>query len=94
MNYSALLVTSKPGKLSEMLSSLKKMQNVEVHHIDKVAGRCIVVLEAPGVGDEVEEFKKISTLESVMDCALVVHWFDDEAQVKPIQDPDKIDRIN
>ncbi len=70
------------------------MENIEVHHVDEAAGRCIVVLEAPCVGDEVEGFKKISNLESVMDCALVVHRFDDEAQIKPIQDLDKIDRFN
>ncbi len=90
MNYSGLLVSCKPGKFSEMLQALGEMDNVEVHHEQEESGRCIVVLECSSVAAEVDEFKAISELSCVMDVALIVHHFDEEAHIKSMVGTDPL----
>lgn len=48
----------------------------------------IVVIEAEDVNSEVDIFKSISRLETVMDVSLIVHHFEDQAETHPIQDLD------
>lgn len=60
------------------------MPNVEIHQVQEKLSRCIIVMEGQSVADEVDGFKAISELPSVMDVSLIVHHFDEEAHVKPM----------
>ncbi|MBQ8828734.1 MAG: chaperone NapD [Burkholderiaceae bacterium] len=84
MNYSGLLVTSNPQELQATLKALKKMPNVEIYQVQEEASRCIIVMEGQSVADEVDGFKAISELPSVVDVSLIVHHFDEEAYIKPM----------
>lgn len=86
MNYSGVLVSACPGCYDQMIAQLKGIKGVEVHQEDQEHNRCIIVIEAPDCGGEVELFKQVSSLPSVIDAALVVHHFEDSAEVNPIQD--------
>jgi nitrate reductase NapAB chaperone NapD len=86
MNYSGVVVTCQPGKLEQVIDSVNALENAEVHQIDEKKSRFIAVLSAPEVNDEVDSFKAIQDLEGVADVALVVHHFDDCAEIRPIQD--------
>lgn len=90
MNYSGLLVSSKRGELESTLADLKHIKDVEVFQIDENASRCIVIIEAIDTNAEVDKFKEISKLPTVMDVALVVHHFDDTAQIKPIENLEQL----
>lgn len=90
VNYSGLLITSKPGELDKTLDALKAFQNVEVHQIDRDTGRCIVVLEAEDTKSEVDAFSEISKIPSVMDVSLVVHHFEEEAFINPMVGTDPL----
>ncbi len=90
MNYSGLLVASTPGTLKETLDALAQMPAVEVHQVQEEADRCIVVVEADSVNSEVELFKKISAIPSVIDVSLVVHHFEEDAEIVPLTNLDKL----
>ncbi len=90
MNYSGLLVTVKPGHLEETIGLLNNMNNVEVHQVQEDASRCIVVAEAEDVQKETEIFKAISDTPYVLDVSLIVHHFEDSADLKPIKDLKKL----
>lgn len=80
MNYSALVVSAVPGRFEGMLEDISKVSDVEIHQKDAGSGRCIVVIEGRDVEDEMEKFKELSALDSVIDVSLVVHRFDEETQ--------------
>ncbi|MCD8340322.1 MAG: chaperone NapD [Burkholderiales bacterium] len=90
MNYSGLLVTIKPGHLEETIGLLNNMANVEVHQVQKEASRCIVVAEAEDIQKETEIFKAISDTPNVVDVSLIVHHFEDSAELKPIKNLEKL----
>lgn len=82
MNYSGVLVSACPGRYDEMLRELDAIDGVEVHQKDPDLNRCIIVIEAPDVPAEMDLFKAVSNLPSVVDAALVVHNFEDDAVVQ------------
>ncbi len=90
MNYSGLLVSCKPGSLAEALNAVSTITGVEVHQKQEEANRFIVVVEAPSVIEETEIFKSISALNSVLDVSLLVHHFDESAEISPLNNFEKL----
>ena len=90
MNYSGLLVACKPGCFSQALEAVSAISGAEVHQKQEEASRFIVVVEAPSVTEETEIFKSISALDSVMDVSLLVHHFEESAEINPIDNFEKL----
>ena len=86
MKYSALVVSSAPGRFPEMLKAIESLSNVEIHHKDEKTCRCIVIIEGEDIGVEMDKFKEISALDEVVDASLVAHNFEESAEITPIQD--------
>lgn len=90
MNYSGLLVACKPGCLTEAIEAVSTVPGVEIHQKQEEANRFIVVVEASSVQDEMQIFKSISALEPVIDVSLLVHHFDDSAEINPFTNFEKL----
>jgi len=79
MNLSGILVTAEPAALPTVLASLATLPGIEVHEVDAVRGRIVVVQEACDVGAEMDGFTRIRALPHVINADLVCHYFDDGA---------------
>ncbi len=86
MNYSSLLVTSWPGQLQQSIETINAMDKVEVYQVHSEKSRCIAVIAADNVNQETDLFRAISDLPSVVDVSLIVHHFEDSAEIKPLED--------
>ncbi len=86
MNYSSLLVTSWPGQLQQSIEAINAMDKVEVHQVHSEKSRCIAVIAADNVNQETDLFRAISDMPSVIDVSLIVHHFEDSAEIKPLED--------
>lgn len=73
MNYSAILVVARPGRLAAVLEAVRTIPGVEPHQTDPASGRVICTIEAPDTDDEVRLFRKVADLADVYDVSLIEH---------------------
>lgn len=73
MNYSAILVIARPGRLDAVLEAVSRIAGVEPHQTDPATGRIVCTIEAAATDDEVRLFRKVSELEDVFDVSLIEH---------------------
>lgn len=78
MNLSGILVVARPERLSAVIRALDALPGVEVHQVDAVTGRIVVVQEAHSVDAEAEGLKRIQAIPGVALATLVYHYFGDE----------------
>lgn len=78
MNISGLLVHCVPNQNLSCVMELDALPGVEVFHQDEATGRIVVIEEAASVIDEVELFKSIKALPSVLSVEMVYHYFEDD----------------
>lgn len=79
MNLSGIVVTTEPGRTTEVAERLRQLPGVEVHQIDAASHRLVLVQEAPDVGAEVASFSLIRQTAGVVDAGLVTHVFGTDA---------------
>jgi len=81
MNYSGILVQSRPENTLRCRDTLAALQGTEVFQIDTDTGRLIVVTEAASIQDEVQLLKQIKKIPDVILAELIYHYFaEDQAQ--------------
>lgn len=88
MNLSAILVVASPSVFPDLIPALNALPGVEVHHLDAVTGRLIVMQEAPSVRAEVDGLKRIQALPGVALAELVYHYFAEDAELVQSLPPD------
>ena len=76
MHTSGILVLSHPVDVSGCVQGLESLPGVEVHHVEKVTWRMIVVLETDTLEEQEEGLRKIQQLDRVLNAALVNHRID------------------
>ena len=76
MNYSAVLVVARPGRLHEAIKAIGELEGVCVHQYDVETGRLICTIEAETEDREIERFNTTAQLESVLDISLLSHYVD------------------
>lgn len=76
VHTSGILVLSRPADVSGCVQCLESLPGVEVHHLEKVTGRMIVVLETDSLEQQEEGFLKIQQLDRVLTVALVSYRID------------------
>jgi nitrate reductase NapD len=78
MNISGIVVTAAPSRLPDVVTSLSRLQGIEVHYQDPDHHRIIVTQEAESVGAEIQGLKRIKALSGVVYAELVYHNFEDD----------------
>ena len=80
MNYSAILVIARPGRLEAAVEAASRIEGVEPHQTDLVrfqtdpaTNRFICTIEAATTDDEVRLFRTVSELADVFDVSLIEH---------------------
>ena len=76
MNYSAILVGARPGRLASVIEALQGIPGVEAHQRDEASSRVICSIEAQETDDEVRLFRTVSELDGVLDASLLEHRTD------------------
>lgn len=81
INLSGILVAARPAWLATVKAALEALPGVEVHQVDEVTGRIVVVQEAPDIHAEIEGLRRIQALPHVVMAEMVYHYFADDLQV-------------
>ncbi len=91
MNLSGILIISTPSEIDTLIETLNAMPDVEVHHIDRVSNKLIVVQEAESIHNEVDGLKKIKKLPGIVLAEMVYHYIADDKSLSPEKLPDDLD---
>ena len=83
MNISAILVVVKPGNLDSILTSLQRLPNLEIHHIDRDNNRLILTQEAETIDAEVNGLKAIKKTPGIVMAEMVQHYFGEDENNYP-----------
>jgi nitrate reductase NapD len=75
MNFSAILVTTRPDNTALMIDTLNGQSGVEVYHSDPVKGKIIAIQEAVNINEEIDGLKKIKKLPGVVLAEMMEHYF-------------------
>ena len=73
MNYSAILVIARPGRLEAAVEAASRIEGVEPHQTAPATNRFICTIEAATTDDEVRLFRTVSELADVFDVSLIEH---------------------
>ena len=73
MNYYAILVIARPGRLEAAVEAASRIEGVEPHQTDPATNRVICTIEAATTDDEVRLFRTVSELADVFDVSLIEH---------------------
>ena len=76
MNYSAILVIARPGRLEAAVEAASRIEGVEPHQTDPATNRFICTIEAATTDDEVRLFHRVAELDGVNDVSLIEHRLD------------------
>lgn len=79
MNISAILITTSPQNIHEMIATLNSLSSVEVYHNDPATGKIIAIQEAKTIDEEVDGLKKIKKLPGIILAEMVEHYFGEDA---------------
>ena len=83
-SVSRLCITTRPGKMAGVESSLNLLPNIEVHARDAKSGKLIAVQECASVEDHRKGLREIQALPDVMYAELVMHYREpDNLQQEP-----------
>lgn len=91
MNLSAILVTTLPDNIPNMINTLNAIQDVEVFHHDSASGKIIIIQEAEAIHEEVNGLKKIKSLPGVIVAEMVEHYFAEDKNLYPSSELENID---
>ncbi len=91
MNLSGILVISTASQIDALIENLKTLSDVEVHHIDRVKNRLIIVQEAESIRGEVDGLKKIKKLPGIVLAEMVYHYLAEDESIAPEMIPDDLD---
>lgn len=92
MNYSGVLVMTKPQNISNVSLALNALEGVEVFQEETESGRIVAVLEAANIRAETDLLRNIKALPGVAAAEMVYHYFeDDEEAISHI--PPELDRL-
>lgn len=75
-SIASLLVRAAPATLSDVLDRLSGLPGVEVHHVEREAGRAVLTLETEASGDEAARLDDIRRTPGVLTAELVYHYVD------------------
>lgn len=91
MNISAILVTTAPKNIKNMIQTLNKLEGVEVYHNDPDSGKIIVIQEAEIINDEVDGLKRIKKIPGIIMAEMVEHYFGEDTNLYPGSELESID---
>ncbi len=78
MAISGILVVVPKNRLSRVISSLKTVPGVSVHHTDPRTGRIVATLEADTTSAEIDGLQQIKALPDVLLAELVYHYLEQD----------------
>jgi nitrate reductase NapD len=81
MNYSGILVMTRPQNISTVSDALDALEGVEVFQQEPETGRIVAVLEAENIKTETDLLKAIKSLPDVAAAEMVYHYFEDDQEV-------------
>ena len=81
MNYSGILVMSKPQSMPDIRDALNALDGVEVFQQELETGRTVAVLEAENIQAETDMLRTIKSLPGVAVAEMVYHYFEDDQQI-------------
>jgi nitrate reductase NapAB chaperone NapD len=73
-SIASLLIRATPAALPDVLDRLSGLPGVDVHHVEREAGRAVLTLETEGAGDEAARLDDIRRTPGVMTAELVYHY--------------------
>lgn len=80
MNYSGILVMTKPQNIASLRDALNALDGVEVFQQEMETGRMVAVLEADSIQAETDLLRTIKALPGVAVAEMVYHYFEDDQQ--------------
>ena len=86
MQFSGVIVTLSPKRLAPTLEQLTRLPGVEVHHIDPVGSRAVLVLETDSLDGQKDTFQNVQSVPGVVSTDLVYHLPD--ADLLPENEPE------
>jgi periplasmic nitrate reductase NapD len=92
VNFSGILVMAKPESHSQVIGALNALEGVEVHQVDAVTGRIVVVQEAEDIHAEIEGVKRIKALPNVIMAEMVYHYLADDERNYEAMPPELIEQ--
>jgi nitrate reductase NapAB chaperone NapD len=78
-----VLVGVEPERIPAALEALAAIEGAEVHQIDELAARAIVVLESDDRTGQERLFRALQALPGVRSVELTHHWIDTEPGGEP-----------
>jgi len=81
MNYSGILVMSKPQSMPDIRDALNALDGVEVFQQELETGRTVAVLEAENIQAETDMLRTIKSLPGVAVAEMVYHYFEEDQQI-------------
>ena len=81
MNISGILVVVASERVEAMVTQLKQMDGIDVHHIDAATGRIVITQEAETISDEVDGLKRIRALPGIILAEMSYHNFEDDTEL-------------
>lgn len=78
MNISGIVVQAAREHLDSVLDAVGALPGVEIHHVERDAGRAVATIEAEDTEAEMVMLKTIQDLPHVAMAELVYHYFEDE----------------
>ncbi len=87
MNLSGIFVNTLPADLESVIAAINALEWAEAHHWDD-RGRIIATIEAAGSDAAIDRLKTIKALPHVLLAEMVVHYFGEEGQEKPVPHPE------
>lgn len=73
MNYSTILVSTRPGELELAVAAVSCLPGIETHQQDVGTARLICTIEAPDTDEAVRRFQAVAALDCVRDVSLIEH---------------------
>jgi len=81
MNISGILVIVSPERVDAMAEQLKRMDGIDVHHIEAATGRIVITQEAETIRDEIDGLKRIRALPGIILAEMSYHNFEDDTEL-------------
>jgi nitrate reductase NapD len=88
MNLSGILVVADRKQQAAVISELRTLPGVDVHHVDEASGRLIAIQEAGDIHAEIEGLRRIKAIPHVIMAEMVYHYVAEDESEYPAPPPE------